>query len=61
MVMLVKNSVGMKGKIQMRMLGAVVILYSLLVISGIFTTKARKTTLDKVNNSIAFLQSKISN
>ena len=59
MVMLIKKSIGMKAKIQMRMLGAVVVLYTMLVISGVFTSKTRKTTLDKVNDSIAHLQVKI--
>ena len=57
--MLIKKSIGMKAKIQMRMLGAVVVLYTMLVISGVFTSKTRKTTLDKVNDSIALLQVKI--
>lgn len=59
MVMLIKNSIGLKAKIQMRMLGAVIVLYIMLVISGVFITNTRKTTLDNVDDAIALLQPNI--
>jgi len=35
MIMLINKSFGMKVKIQMRMLGVVILLYSMIIISGI--------------------------
>lgn len=59
MVMLIKKSVGVKAKIQMRMLGAVVLLYLMLIISGLFSSKTRESRLDKMNDSMAISQNKV--
>ncbi len=57
--MLIKKSVGVKAKIQMRMLGAVVLLYLMLIISGLFSSKTRESRLDKMNDSMAISQNKV--
>lgn len=46
----------MKLKIQMRMLGAVVVLYTMLIISGLLAPKNHKSHLENTKESIAFYQ-----
>lgn len=46
----------MKLKIQIKMLGAVVVLYTLLIISGLLAPKNYKSHLDHAKESITFYQ-----
>lgn len=46
----------MKLKIQMRMLGAVVVLYTMLIISGLLSPKNHKSHLEYNKESITYYQ-----
>ncbi len=55
MAILIKNSIRMKAKIQMKTLGAVVLLYILLIISGMMTPTNRKSYQDSTIKSTTLI------